>query len=180
MCPKIGPFKIVKMLASTRTIDKDDVSVTVYYDSVALTPTPITIQHVVDNANNCHKDRFPTDAIGKHIHATNAEPQNVVYDKSGQNAMEQTENTRTAMPQTLTFENEEGNEGITTWKYAMRKHATWNRRCKHASHTKGSWQYATRQKIQWKNEIYNVDSTWGTGVAKDVAMVTTMAVKSYV
>lgn len=63
MYPKIGAFKIVEILPSTVSMDKDGISNTVSIDHTPLVPTLISINDIGYNVNSDKKSGLPTDPI---------------------------------------------------------------------------------------------------------------------
>lgn len=76
----IGQFSIVKISSCTVTIDEDGIWNTVSVDHATLAPTLITVQDIIDNANNGNKDKYWQDATKKNVHTIKISRQNVIYE----------------------------------------------------------------------------------------------------
>lgn len=65
---KGDPFRVVKVLPSTVTIDKDGISDTVLIYRLALAPTRTTVQNVMNNSINRSRDDQPTGTMRPSVH----------------------------------------------------------------------------------------------------------------
>lgn len=111
----------------------------------------------------------------KIVETVNAQLQNVIYGKSGQDASRQNLHTNQKMPQNVICNNQEENEEGATGKHETSRHPTWNRRNmpaqqEHTTRTHGSRQYTAPHNAAQKNLLYDVDNmknTHGNGRIDD-------------